>query len=238
MTSNTISSTVNSDLSIAGAPLTLKLSPRARAMRLRVDPRGAGLVLTHPERISRRRAIAWAMEQAEWVAATLAAMPPAAPIVPGAAVPFRGVERRIDWDPARPRRVELEGDRILAGGPVAGLDRRIIRWLKTEALRLLDAETREFAGKAGVHVERVALGDTVSRWGSCSSAGSIRYSWRLVLAPDFVRRATVAHEAAHLVHMNHGPDFHALVRQLLEADPAPARQWLRQHGASLHRIGR
>jgi predicted metal-dependent hydrolase len=102
---------------------------------------------------------------------------------------------------------------------------------------LLAAETRAFAGKRELKVERVAVGDQRSRWGSCSSTGAIRYSWRLIMAPDFVRRATVAHEVAHLVHMNHGRHFHALVAQLLEDDPAPARAWLRSHGAALHRIG-
>ena len=77
----------------------------------------------------------------------------------------------------------------------------------------------------------------MSRWGSCSAAGAIRYSWRLILAPEFVRRATVAHEVAHLVHLNHGPDFHALVERLLGADPRPARAWLKREGAALHRIG-
>jgi len=89
-----------------------------------------------------------------------------------------------------------------------------------------------------VKVSKVGVGDPVSRWGSCSASGTIRYSWRLVLAPDFVRRATVAHEVAHRVHLNHGRDFHALVATLLGADPAPARAWLRREGAGLHRFGR
>ena len=89
-----------------------------------------------------------------------------------------------------------------------------------------------------MRVERVGVGDPLSRWGSCSSSGAIRYSWRLILAPDFVRRATVAHEVAHRVHMNHGPAFHALVETLFEADPKPARLWLRREGARLHRFGR
>ena len=53
-----------------------------------------------------------------------------------------------------------------------------------------------------------------------------------------VRRATVAHEVAHRVHMNHGPAFHALVADLLEDDPTPARAWLRENGARLYRVGR
>lgn len=112
-----------------------------------------------------------------------------------------------------------------------------MRWLKAHARDLLGRETAEFAAKAGVAVARVGIGDPVSRWGSCSAGGAIRYSWRLILAPDFVRRATVAHEVAHRVHLNHGPAFHALVEELLGADPRPARAWLKREGAALHRIG-
>jgi hypothetical protein len=114
----------------------------------------------------------------------------------------------------------------------------VLRWLQAEARVLLAAETHEFALPAGVAAVRVGVGDPVSRWGSCSSSGTIRYSWRLILAPDFVRRATVAHEVAHLVHLNHGPDFHLLVARVLGEDPRPARAWLRRHGAALHMIGR
>ena len=57
------------------------------------------------------------------------------------------------------------------------------------------------------------------------------------MAPDFVRRATVAHEVAHLVHMNHGPNFHALVESLLGEDPRPARLWLRREGGECEREG-
>jgi hypothetical protein len=112
-----------------------------------------------------------------------------------------------------------------------------LRWLKVRARTVLQVETLDYARKANVSVARVGVGDPRSRWGSCSSSGAIRYSWRLILAPEWVRRATVAHEVAHRVHMNHGADFHALVERLFEADPKPARLWLRQHGAALHRIG-
>ena len=113
-----------------------------------------------------------------------------------------------------------------------------MRRLKAQALETLDRETRELAAKAGVPCVRVGIGDPVSRWGSCSSSGTIRYSWRLIMAPEFVRHATVAHEVAHLVHLDHSPRFHALVETLLGADPKPARLWLRREGAALHRVGR
>ncbi len=231
-------STVSSEATIGGVAVTLRESARARRMRLGVDPRSGAVVLTIPRRSSRRRALAWAAEQQQWIAERLAALPQVVPIAPGAAIPFCGVGRRIDWSPDRPRRVTLDGERLLVGGPAEGLGARVERWLKAEARVLLADETREFALLAGVGVARTGIGDPVSRWGSCSSSGTIRYSWRLILAPDFVRRATVAHEVAHLVHLNHGPDFHALVARLFGEDPRPARLWLRRHGAALHMIGR
>jgi predicted metal-dependent hydrolase len=114
----------------------------------------------------------------------------------------------------------------------------VIRWLKREAKVLLDTETREYAAKIGVSIGSVGIGDPVSRWGSCAASGDIRYSWRLILMPDFVRRATVAHEVAHRVHMNHSAAFHSLVATLFEDDPTRANRWLRDYGAAVHWVGR
>ena len=221
---------------VADLPVALDFSPRARRLRLRVDPRTRGLRLTIPPRISERRALAWAAEHEDWARRALAALPEPVALRPGGTVPYRGEELLIDWDPARPRTVRREPGRLVVGGPLDSLEARIVRWLRAEAQGLLAAETRALAEAAGLAPKRIGVGDPVSRWGSCASSGNIRYSWRLVLAPDFVRRSTVAHELAHLVHMNHGPDFHALAARILGADPKPARLWLRRHGAGLHRI--
>ncbi|MBO9714758.1 SprT family zinc-dependent metalloprotease [Sphingomonas sp.] len=207
-------------------------------MRLSVDPRSGRVRLTLPPRASLRHALAWAEEQREWVARQRSKLPEVRPFVPGARVPWGDGEIEIVWPAGVARTPRLEGERLLCGGPREGLERRVERWLKREALALLSRETAEYAARAGVKVASVTIGDPRARWGSCASSGAIRYSWRLALAPAFVRRATVAHEVAHRVHMNHGPAFHALVAQLFGADPTPAREWLRRHGAQLHWIGR
>jgi hypothetical protein len=206
-------------------------------MRLRVDPRTGAVLLTVPKRVSQKKALEWASGQRAWIEAALADVAPPAELAPGSALPFRGEPHIVVWEQGRPRTVRVEPGRLLIGGPLEGLPGRLTRWLKAEARRVLEVETRDYAAKAGVTVARVGVGDTLSRWGSCSSSGGIRYSWRLILAPDWVRRATVAHEVAHRVHMNHGPDFHALVECLYGEDPAPARNWLRREGPALHRIG-
>ncbi len=195
------------------------------------------MLLTIPSRTSPRRALAWAAEHQKWIEATLAAMPAQARIDPGETIPLFGRPHRIDWQPEHSRRVVVADGAISLGGPAESVESRLLRWLKSEALTLLERETREFCVAGDLEVARVSIGDPRSRWGSCSSSGNIRYSWRLILAPDFVRRATVAHEVAHLVHMDHSPRFHALVETLLGEDPKPARLWLRREGAALHRIG-
>ena len=221
-----------------GTPLTLKVSPRARAMRLRIDQRTGSVLLTVPRRVSQRRALAWAAGQRLWIEEALAEVPPAVRLKPGAALPLYGRRHFVDWSPERPRRVEVGDGSVRVGGPEEGLEGRLLRWLKRHAREVLSEDTRFYAARLGRSPVSVAVGDPVSRWGSCSASGAIRYSWRLVMAPEHVRRATVAHEVAHLVQMNHSPAFHRLVAELLGEDPARARLWLRREGAALHRIGR
>jgi predicted metal-dependent hydrolase len=207
-------------------------------MRLAVDPRDGKVRLTLPPRASLKKALAWAEEQSGWIASQQARLPGSLPLAPGACFPLAGRDIAIDHQPAAPRVPRLESERLVCGGPREGLERRVERWLRGEALRVLSAETAEYAVRAGVIVTRVSIGDPRGRWGSCAASGAIRYSWRLILAPEHVRRATVAHEVAHRIHMNHSPAFHRLVETLFEADPAPARQWLRRNGAALHWVGR
>jgi predicted metal-dependent hydrolase len=212
---------------------------RARRMRLSIDPRSGKVRLTLPPRASLRKAMDWAREQQGWIAAQKATMPAARPFVPGARLPLGDAEVEIIWPaPGAGRTPRLEGEHLLCGGPREGLEKRVERWLRQAALDLLSEETAEYADRLGVTVTRVSIGDPRGRWGSCASSGQIRYSWRLILAPAHVRRATVAHEVAHRVHMNHSPAFHRLVDELYEADPAIARAWLRRNGAGLHWYGR
>jgi predicted metal-dependent hydrolase len=211
---------------------------RARRMRLSVDPASGRVRLTIPPRASLKQAMAWANDHRGWIDAQRAKLPDGRPFVPGAVIPLEGEDVVIDWSPERSRTVALTDGGLVCGGPLEGLPRRIETWLKRRALAVLAEETAEFAAKAGVTVSRVAVADPKGRWGSCASTGAIRYSWRLICAPSYVRRSTVAHEVAHRLHMDHSPAFHAAYRQLLGTDPAPARAWLRRHGAALHWVGR
>ena len=218
--------------------LTVLRSSRARQMRLAVDPRDGSVRLTLPRRAQVDHGLRWAETKRGWIEAQLARLPVATPIENAMCFDVGGEMLTLDWSAEHPRKPIRDEGRLRIGGPAERLEARLLRWLKDEARAVLDFETQEFAAKIGVSVPPIGIGDPVSRWGSCASTGQIRYSWRLILAPSFVRRATVAHEVAHRVHMNHGAAFHALVKNILGEDSAPARQWLRSNGSALHWFGR
>lgn len=211
---------------------------RARRARLTFNPATGRALLVLPSRAPLKPALAWARGKADWIADQRDRLPPALPFEPGAVLDVADERMALCWSPGSRRTLLRIGDRLTAEGPPETLPRRVEAWLRRVALDLLTAETAEFAVKADVTVAKVAVGDPRGRWGSCSGSGAIRYSWRLILAPGWVRRATVAHEVAHRVHMHHGPAFHALVAELLGRDPAPARAWLRREGARLHWVGK
>ena len=219
-------------------PIQLVRHPRARAMRLSVDQAAGTVRLTIPLRAPAGPALRWAERQHEWIAKALANRAAPTPFEPGATILYLGEEVGLGWDSGCPRTPVLDDGQIIAGGPREGYERRIARWLRQAALATLSAETAEYAALSGVSVSKVAVGDPTGRWGSCASSGVIRYSWRLILAPPAVRRATVAHEVAHRTHMNHSPAFHALVRTLYGRDPGPERAWLRANAMRLHSFGR
>jgi len=217
--------------------LTVKRHSRARSFRLRVDPHDGRILLSLPQRSSLAKAYKWAETQRAWVEEQLAKLPEPRPIVAGGMMPYRGRNISIDWSCDHPRTPQLDGDRLIFGGPEEAIAARALRWLKAQAREILEDETYRFALTAGVQVARISIGDARSRWGSCASSGNIRYSWRLVMAPPDVLSATVAHEVAHRVHMHHGPEFHAVVAEIFGRDPSSERAWLRQNGAGLYWVG-
>ena len=242
---NIISSTASSDpvlpsFSGGGRTRALTVVRRAavRGIKLSVDPRDATVRLTLGKRAALKPAIGWAVDKRTWVEAELARLPQPQPIRPDMIFELAGAPVRLDWCAARPRRIALNDGVLMVGGPVDQLPARVLRFLRAHALEILDGETRVLADAHGIVVGQVGVGDPKGRWGSCATSGDIRYSWRLILAPADVRRATVAHEVAHRVHMNHGAAFHALVADLHGGDPGPSRRWLRAHGTALHWFGR
>jgi hypothetical protein len=211
-------------------------SARARRVSLRIDPSRGTVVVTLPPRASAAVGLALLQSEAAWVAERLARLPQAVAFTDGARLPLDGVEHRIRHRPAGIGGAWLEAGEIVVGGEACFLARRLADFLRAEARRRLAPLAAELAMKAGVRVLRLTVKDTRSRWGSCTASGRLAFSWRLLMAPPFVQRYVVAHEVAHLRHLNHGPRFWALVAELTP-DCEGAKAWLAAHGPRLLRVG-
>jgi hypothetical protein len=228
-------------LEIEGVRVVLKANGRARRVSLRVDSARNRVVAVAPSEKRLSEAVAFARERAPWMLERLAARPAGRPFAPGATVPLRGEPVPLVAVPgaAAARLVRDEaGLRITSGGAGEAFARRIERLLRAEAKADLEARTAVHVRALGLSLPKVGLADPKSRWGSCTpSRGTIRYSWRLILAPSWVLDYVAAHEVAHLVHADHSPNFWAVVKRLL-GDEKRGRAWLRAHGNELHAVGR
>ena len=220
------------------APIEIRALRTAKRLRLRFDEPSGILKLTCPARTSRRTALAWALDQRDWIETQLARAERAEPFTPGASIPLEGTEVRIAWDASALRTPVLAGGELRCGGPQEGLSRRVELFLKRRALDVMSREVAEYAAAVDAAAASVSIGDPASRWGSCSSQRRIRLSWRLILAPPAVRRFVVAHEVAHLVHLDHGAKFKALEARLYGPGLAEAKAALRRVGPRLRRVGR
>jgi predicted metal-dependent hydrolase len=224
-------------------PLVIRRHPRARRLTLRLPVGGDGIVVTIPERAAFEDGVALARTNSGWIADRMGSRPERVGFCNGAILPLRGTDHEIRHLPAGSTpiqvrvRVRVEDGRILISGAEAELAARLEAWLRRQARGDLEEHVGRLAPKVGRPVGRIGVRDTRSRWGSCSAAGALSFSWRLILAPSEVLEYVVAHELAHLAERNHGPRFWAVVAELHGDGVDHARAWLRRHGPGLHRYG-
>jgi predicted metal-dependent hydrolase len=224
-----------------GHALRLSVNPRARRISIRIDGRAGEAVAVAPSERRLTDAVAFARSKAGWIAERLAARPSGAVLQPGAVIPFRGATVRLEASggAGAARLVEdTDGLRIVSGGEGDAFARRVTNLLKRAARETLQSRTDVHLRALGQRPVTLSINDAGSRWGSCSPLSrSIRYSWRVIMAPPEVLDYLAAHEVAHLVHADHSPAYWSVVRDLV-GDHRPFRKWLREHGPALHAVGR
>jgi predicted metal-dependent hydrolase len=216
----------------------LRTNPRARRFIVKVDPSTGEVSVVSPSSRSFERALDFARKEKDWIAGRLADIPQPVQLDLGSTVMFKGVEYAIRAGEGKgaPVWIDREAYRptIRVGGRPEHASRRLLDWLKREARTKIDERVAHHAAQLGVRPKRITIRDTSSRWGSCSSARSLSFSWRLVLAPPQVLDYVVAHEVSHLRELNHKPRFWRLVQGLVP-EIEKSQNWLSDHGALLHR---
>ena len=217
--------------------LEMRRSTRARRMSLRLDVKSRKIILTAPKRASMKSAYLFAWEHKNWIAESLAALPGPVPLAHGETIPVLGQKRLItvSYDPDwRRTDIELTATRLIVRTNKDDPAPRIRRYLKDLAKRELAALAQEKAACTGKKLRSVTVRDTISRWGSCSSDGNLSFSWRLIFAPQSAFDYVVAHEVAHLLHMDHSPRFWAAC-EALSTDYTRGKRWMKQRGSELMR---
>lgn len=220
------------DLGDPRLQIELRRSAGARRLSLSVSHIDGRARLTVPDRCPQSAAKAFLVEHRDWLIGAMARAPSLVTIAPDVEVPYLGAPHLIEA--ARGKSVQRCGRRLEVGGPVEQIGRRVVAWLREEARSRLLERSRAHAQAINANFVKIAIRDTRSRWGSCSSSGTLSYCWRLIMAPYEVLDYVAAHEVAHLAEMNHSPRFWAVVEKL-RPDWRDQRDWLRLHGADLHR---
>ncbi|MEX0954784.1 MAG: M48 family metallopeptidase [Rhizobiaceae bacterium] len=230
------------DHEVAGRSLPLRIVENDRATRLtlRIAAGGTGLRMTVPPGISQREVDRFLERHRGWLEQRLAKLPDQPQVRPGIKVPVRGVPHLIVHEPDKRGIAEIsaaeDGPVLIVHGDRRHLPRRVSDFLKREAKHEIEALVAKHTATVGRRAKSVRFRDTTSRWGSCTSDGSLSFSWRIAMAPGAVIDYLVAHEVAHLIEMNHGPKFWKLCRELCPRTDE-AKAWLKRNGSALQAIG-
>ncbi len=239
-------------LSDLGADVEVRRHPAARRLTLRVSQTRRAVIVTVPMQCNLLEAGSFLHRNIDWVRERLGSIPEPIAFQSGAVVPLRGEPHTLHFTGIRNRGVRVKRiaasemaaanrspdnySKLEVSGPVEYAIPRLTDWLLEEARRDLDARVVHHATNLGLTAKRITVRDQSSRWGSCSTTGTLSFSWRLILAPPLILDYVAAHEVSHLKEMNHGSRFWALVRRTMP-QMDEARQWLHIYGMGLHRYG-
>lgn len=233
---------------LRGLPLnySLRISARARRLRISVSEAGVALILPAGFPLAEGEAFlhknaAWVMEQLERRQKHIARNNRA--VLPKDVILYHGVPTRLEIfeDPGRKLRgrvdeVDCKFLLNVPAGSVKLAPQLIERWLREKARQEIQTVVAAQARRMHAAPKSVSIRDQRTRWGSCSSRGTLSFNWRLVMAPPSVMEYVVIHELAHLSVPNHSSDFWKLVAAYYPAYKE-ARVWLRKNSSLLHPQG-
>jgi predicted metal-dependent hydrolase len=209
---------------------TIRRSPRARRVRVRVDPH-EGIEVVIPQRATKKEAQAAIRELRPWIDRRLQEAKAARQRLesPPGTVPFLGAHLRLHHDEGRTR-AHRKQDTLHV--PARDAQNALERWYRSQAKAEIAPRLAHATQQLGRPHTTLAIRNQRTRWGSCSSTGAMSFNWRLMLAPEPVLDYVVWHEACHLVVMDHSKRFWALVERHVPGYREP-RRWLRDNGAAL-----
>lgn len=202
----------------SAAPFAVRVSPRARRLTARVHV-GGSVEIVVPMGVSPKTVSDFVQRFTPWIDRKVAAMrchiEPAAPVPRHINFNFSGEHFEIDWLRVGKRGVKQHEHHVtVVASDESGARQLLQSWLKRAAAERLAPQLLKLASELNYSVARVSIRCQRTRWGSCSTRGTVSLNCSLIfLRPEVVRYLFV-HELAHTKHMNHSANFWRLVEKL------------------------
>lgn len=212
---------------------------RAKRLALRLDTKDRKVRLVVPPRASIRKTQEFLDLNANWIYDRLNELPQPVPFKHGRIIPLLGVDTHINisLDKTLKRTsILLKNNKLIVSTNKEDPASRIERYLKKAAKDHISELAHIKAAHIGKTIAAISIRDTKSRWGSCSTDSRLSFSWRLIFAPFNAFDYVIAHEVAHLQHMDHSKNFWKVCESLCD-DYKGGKKWMRSHGHSLMRFG-
>jgi predicted metal-dependent hydrolase len=199
-------------------PFAVRVSPRARRLTARVHV-GGRVEIVVPVGVNAHAVRDFVQRFTPWINRKVAAMrcfvAPAEAVPPAIEFAFSGEHLAVEWRCTPVRKLEESGGRILVQAPDESAARALLqRWLKSAADERLTPQLLQLAAELKYSISRVSIRCQRTRWGSCSTRGTVSLNCSLVFLRPAVVRYLFIHELAHTKHMNHSASFWRLVEKL------------------------
>lgn len=211
-------------------------SDEATEPRIDVDIHGVRVVLpenstTEPEELLLENA-AWVIEKKRKYD-TYREQVPDREFEPGETFPYLGDEYEIVVE-KRPSSEIVENAFRLAEHHVkqTSIKRALETLYRRKAREYFEKETDRFAGEMGVKYDKIEIRNQRTKWGSCSTSGTLGLNWRLMMAPPDVVEYVLVHELAHLREQNHTDEFWSIVGEH-DPDYEDHAEWLEKNSVNL-----
>lgn len=217
-------------------------SKTARKLRLRVGPNGVEVVRPAERKNEDVSAFldrneAWILDQLQRVERLRAIRRVEERRV--GEILFRGERTRLRLETTRTRArgsvvYFIDGEIVLRRGlaPKTPVARSLENWLRRQARAEIEKHLAVVTARLRQSPRRLYVMGQRTKWGNCSSESNLSFNWRLILAPEFVLRYLVTHEAVHLAVPDHSAKFWLTVQSLCP-ETERAKQWLSAHQAQL-----
>jgi predicted metal-dependent hydrolase len=222
-------------------PIQVKRTRRRKTAEFSL--RDGGVRLLVPDRLSDAEICRLIERRSGWIRKKFRQQEAAPRVAPrqyasGESFAYLGKNYRLTVVESPEESVKLHGGRFVVSAPTHQINdsyhvaELLKGWYIAHAEARLREKVERYGRKMNVSPASIAVKDYRARWGSCTRARRVGFSWRIIIAPDRIIDYLVVHELAHLIHLDHSAAFWEVVRRYIP-DYKERRKWLRDNEAAL-----